>query len=275
MLSLIKTEWLKIKKYPAFWWIFGIIILSYPAITAFGAFFYKSITHNKDMLSQIAKGLLGNPFAFPEAWHSIGFYTSIFVMIPAVLVIMLINNEYSYKTHRQNIIDGMQRYEFILCKLIDVLIVSVTATVVYLFTTLWFAYYMDSATFGQWKAQLQYIPLFLLQTFAQLSIAFVCGYFIRKAFLALGVFLFYFIVLENVLVWLFEEKLHISSQYTLPLEISDKLIPFPAFVSKLGNQLTEKYNAQIAAIPTHVFASLALTALIWLLCFWHYKKRDL
>jgi ABC-2 type transport system permease protein len=27
MLALIKIEWLKIKKYPAFWWMLGIVVL--------------------------------------------------------------------------------------------------------------------------------------------------------------------------------------------------------------------------------------------------------
>jgi len=32
MQALIKIEWLKIKKYPAFWWMLGIVALTYPGI---------------------------------------------------------------------------------------------------------------------------------------------------------------------------------------------------------------------------------------------------
>ncbi|HAK12034.1 MAG TPA: ABC transporter permease, partial [Chitinophagaceae bacterium] len=69
------------------------------------------------------------PFAFPETWHSVAYFSSWFVMIPSILVIMVITNEYTYKTHRQNIIDGMSRQEFMLGKMIDVAIIAGVATI--------------------------------------------------------------------------------------------------------------------------------------------------
>ena len=274
MLSLIKIEWLKIKKYPAFWWMIGIIAITYPGVNAMFLGVYKTMTSSKDMVAQIASALLGNPFAFPEAWHSVAYFSSAFIMIPAVLVIMLINNEYSYKTHRQNIIDGWSRTEFILSKLIDVVIISIVVTIVYTLVTIGFAAIADNTAMYRWREQLQYIPLFFLQTFAQLSLAFLAGYFIRKAFLALGVFLFYAVVIENFLVGFLEYK-KINIYEYLPFEISDRLIPRPAFAAKFGTDGLAKYNALIAAIPTHIVLTILLTTIVWLICFAHNKKRDL
>ena len=104
MLSLIKVEWLKIKKYPAFWWMIGIIAITYPGVNAMFLGGYKTMTSSKDMVAQIASALLGNPFAFPEAWHSVAYFSSAFIMIPAVLVIMLINNEFSSAPAINNIL---------------------------------------------------------------------------------------------------------------------------------------------------------------------------
>lgn len=76
--------------------------------------------------------------------------------------------------------------------------------------------------------QSYYTGLFALQTFAQLSLAFLIGFLVRKAFLALGIFLFYYIVLENLLVgWLSWKEVSAASYF--PLEISDRLIPKPGF----------------------------------------------
>jgi ABC-type transport system involved in multi-copper enzyme maturation permease subunit len=274
MLSLIKIEWLKIKKYPAFWWMIGIIALSYPGVNSMFLSIYKEMTGSKDMVAQIASSFLGNPFAFPEAWHSIAYFSSTFIMIPAVLVIMLINNEYSYKTYRQNIIDGWSRTDFMLSKLIDVVIVSVVVTIIYTLVTIGFGIVADSTTTKQWNVELQYIPLFLLQTFAQLSLAFLAGYFIKKAFLALGVFLFYSVVIENIIVGYCKVK-NISVARFLPFEISDKLIPPPAFWGKFGVDGEAKYKAVLAQIPMHIGLTIALTTIIWGICFWHNKKRDL
>ncbi|MFK5098226.1 hypothetical protein, partial [Klebsiella pneumoniae] len=76
------------------------------------------------MANNIAKLLLGNPFVFPEVWQTVAYFSSFFVLLPSILVIMLVTNEYTYKTHRQNIIDGWSRNEFLLSKLIDVAIIS-------------------------------------------------------------------------------------------------------------------------------------------------------
>src|ERR1700761_3667028 len=99
-MELLRIEWLKIKKYPAFWWMLGIVALTYPGINLGCYNIYLDITSRKDMTGAIAKSILGNPFSFPEVWHSVAYYSSIFVLIPAILVIMIITNEYQYRTHR-------------------------------------------------------------------------------------------------------------------------------------------------------------------------------
>ncbi|HEY2722774.1 MAG TPA: ABC transporter permease, partial [Chitinophagaceae bacterium] len=129
MMNLLKTEWLKIKKYPAFWWIIGITALSYPGINFITYNGYQNLVHRKDQGGKIAQFVLGNPFTFPEVWHTVAYFSTWFVFIPSVVVIMLITNEYTYKTNRQNIIDGWGRSEFMFSKLIDVLIVTLLISI--------------------------------------------------------------------------------------------------------------------------------------------------
>ncbi len=274
MRSLINIEWLKIKRYPAFWWMLGIVALTYPGINAITYYGYLKATTGKDMTTNIAKLLLGNPFAFPETWHSVAYFSSFFILLPSILVIMLVTNEYTFKTHRQNIIDGWSRAQFITSKLFDVLIVSVIATLVYLAVALFFGFYADSSTAFQWKQQLQYIPLFLLQTFAQLSIAFLLGYLIKKAFIALGIFLFYYLIIENIAVQYARFKLNDIGRF-LPFEISDRLVPTPAFFSRWGKDAKASYDHAISIIPEHIVYTILLTTGIWLICYAVHKRRDL
>ncbi|MFI5188434.1 MAG: hypothetical protein ACHQF0_17005, partial [Chitinophagales bacterium] len=58
----------------------------------------------------------------------------------------------------------------------------------------------------------------------------------------------------------------------LPLEISDRLIPVPAFLGKFDK---ESYDKALAAINAHIFYTIILTAIIWLICFRVNNKRDL
>ena len=271
MTSLIRTEWLKMKKYNAFWWIIGVTALSYPGINYMFYKIYENITTTPSNAMDIAKAALGNPFAFPEVWRTTAFFSSCFVFIPAVVIIMLVCNEYTFRTHRQNVIDGWSRSQFITSKLLDVLMVSLMITIIYAAVALVTGFANQTRLIHDTWSQAYYIGLFGLQTFAQLSIAFLLGFLIKKAFLALGLFLFYFIVVENILYNVLDWY-HIKAANYLPLEISDKIIPRPAFSGKLN---MEAYQKSLDVVPQYVILTIILTAVIWAICYRVNNKRDL
>lgn len=274
MILLLKIEWLKIKKYPAFWWMLGIVLLTYPGINLLFYNVYENITKGKEMANNIAKILLGNPFAFPETFQTVAYFSSFFVLLPAILVIMLITNEYQYRTHKQNIIDGWSRQQFMGSKLIDVMIISFLVTLVFISVAIGFGIYSDALNRNRWAEQLQYIPLFYLQTFSQLSIAFLLGYLVKKAFISLGIFLFYYLIIENILVGVLKLN-QIPLGRFLPFEMSDGLLVAPAFMSKMGDNAKEDYELALTLIPQQVVGTIILTAIIWLICFKIHQKKDL
>ena len=269
MTNLLKTESLKLKKYKAFWWMTAIVALSYPGVN--WAFFhvYKDILGNEKS-GPIVRAL-GNPFAFPEAWHTVAYFSSWFVFIPAIIVIMFITNEYAYKTHRQNIIDGWSRSQFMIAKMIDVGIVSLLITIVYAIVSLVIGQVNAAeAKAGAWE-QSYYIGLFFLQTFSQLSLAFLIAFLVRKAFIALGIFIFQYLILENFVTGYGKAK-DIDVVRFLPFEISDRLIPYPKFLSAINQ---EAYAEAMADVNKHILFTVLLVGLTWGLCFWLNKNRDL
>ena len=269
MSSLLKTEWLKIKKYPAFWWMLGIVSLSYPGMNyAIYVNGYKDQFNDKTM-GPILR-LLPDPFTFPDVWQTVAFISSLFVFLPSIVVIMFITNEYSFKTHRQNIIDGWSRNDFMLSKMIDVAIITLLVTILYTATAFVIGTVnSENGSSGFWKGT-KYIGLFLLQLFSQLSLALLISLLVRKAFIALGIFLFYYFPLEPILVQLAKKYANGIGEY-LPLEISDRLIPFPRwFVQKESD-----WNALIVQSNYHIFYTLLLLGVTWGACFWINKKRDL
>jgi hypothetical protein len=271
MTSLLKVEWLKMRKYNAFWWVMIITAISYPGITLISYSSYQSLTNQPSQASQLAKMALGNPFSFPEVWHTVGYLSSLFIFIPAVVVIMLITNEYTFKTHRQNIIDGWGRNQFISSKLIDVILITALITILFFFVSLVTGINSQDRLIWKTWEQVYYVGLFALQTLAQLSIAFLIGFLVRKAFLALGIFLFYFLILENILVLWLKFKAHDEGRF-LPLEISDRLIPRPGFMQRFDKA---SYDKAISEIPSHIWMTIILTTLIWLICYYLNRKRDL
>ena len=275
MNTLLKIEWLKIKKYPAFWWMIGIVALTYPGINYMFYNIYENITARQDMAGNVAKFLLGNPFAFPDAWHSVGFFSSFFGIVPALLIIMLVCNEYTYKTHRQNIIDGWSRNQFIHAKMIDVFIISFLATVSFTIVAFIFGiHYSDAIHMGRWAEELQYIPLFFLQTFSHLSLAFLSAFLLKRAFISLGLFVFYSLIIENIIKTYFTIK-GWSIREFLPFEISNRLLPMPNFLGKIDAGSNKEYLESLRNINMHILYTIVLTAGIWLLCYRVNRTRNL
>lgn len=269
MSSLIRTEWLKLRRYKAFWWMTGIVALAYPGINymVYQGGYKEQMEHNKDF-GQILK-MLPNPFTFPEVWHTVAFISSFFIFIPSVVVIMFITNEYTYKTHRQNIIDGWSRKQFMFAKMTDVFLVSLLATMLYVIVAVIIGSVAGESTGSLW-GETKYIPLFFLQNFSQLSLAFLVAFLVRKAFIALGIFLFYFFPLEPIIVGIARDRWGDFGRY-MPLEISDRLIPLPRFM--ISN--TDQWNELMSQSNVHIIYTVLLIGVTWGLCFWLNNKRDL
>lgn len=271
MKTLLKAEWLKMRKYIPFWLMLAIIMISFPGINYMFHGEYKEIMARKDAGGDILQMLVGNPFAFPEAWHTVAFFSSIFIFIPAILVIMFITNEYTFKTQRQNVIDGWSRNQFMWSKFIDVLMIALLVTILYTVVTLAIGSSITDGEGGNKWTQSYYIGLFALLAFSQLSFAFLIAFLIRKAFISLGVFMFYFLILDNYGSYM-SRKHELGFGKFLPLEISDRMIPVPAFLGKFDEA---KYKLAMEAMNEHVVYSVILTALIWGFCFYYNKRRDL
>jgi ABC-2 type transport system permease protein len=271
MKALVTTEWLKMRKYNAFWWIMGLTLLSYPGINYIFYIMYQELLNQPSDAAQLAKMAIGNPYAFPDVWHTVAFATSLFTFIPAVVVIMFITNEYSFRTHRQNIIDGWSRSQFVTSKLVDVLIITLLLTGLYLATVLIAGAASHTRLIRDTWGSAYFAALFFLQTFAQLSMAFMIGFLVRKAFIALGAFLFLFIILDNLLTGLSKYFKADWGKY-MPLEITDKLIPVPAFIGRID---PAGHKKAMEEIPLFCVLTILLTLVIWLICYRVNNRKDL
>lgn len=271
MFHLLRTEWLKLKNYPGFWWLMGLTVLSYPGINGMFYYIYKDQTADAKKSAQILKMLIGNPFEFPEVFRTTAFASSLFTIIPAILIIMLITNEYTYKTNRQNVIDGWSRNQFLFAKFLNVVIISIIVIALYFIVAMSIGFITTGADVKNKFQLINYTALFGLQVFAQLSFAFLLGLIIRRAFIALGAFIFYKIIAENIAAQFMDRRLWETGRF-LPTESSDRLIPPPAFIGRLDPKV---YDHTISLINQQALITLAYLIVFWALVFIIYKKRDL
>ncbi|MBT8183978.1 MAG: ABC transporter permease, partial [Eudoraea sp.] len=68
-------------------------------------------------------------FNFPYIWHFNTYVTAIFKLFLAIVIVSMMANEYSNKTIKQNLIDGLSKKEFILSKFLTVISFALISTV--------------------------------------------------------------------------------------------------------------------------------------------------
>ncbi len=129
MIKLLKIEFKKIRTYRIFWILIGLYFVFLAAGLMMAEFMVNNMVDNMNKHSPIPFPHVAIYF-FPWVWQNISFFATIrYVLIfPAIVIIILITNEYSFKTIRQNMINGMSKAEFLLSKLLLILVISVILT---------------------------------------------------------------------------------------------------------------------------------------------------
>jgi ABC-2 type transport system permease protein len=267
MLQLLKIEWMKVKNYRTFWILLAITIASIPG---FNYVVYNMMDNSFPKFH--GKSILGSPFAFPDVWQTVSWNSSLLFVIPAILIITLTTNEFTYKTHRQNIIDGWSRNQFISVKLVEVLLLSVACTLILVFTALAFGYLANKVPEGVsvW-AQSRFIFFYFVQMISYSMIAFLLSMLIKRAGLAMGVF-FIYMIFEEAIVGFLHNRYNITAVNYLPEEVTDKLIPLPYGKGLLNQGGLEKWESHI---PYYLAVAAVYLLIYCLLTSRRFLKSDL
>src|SRR5262245_35861746 len=105
MNNLLAIEWLKIRRYRAFWLLIGLFAVLL-------ALWNYQISKGVVQMGAQGVNVLSNAYTFPDVWSNLGWWGGIFVLFLAILIITLTCNEFTFRTHRQNVIDGWSRLDF-------------------------------------------------------------------------------------------------------------------------------------------------------------------
>ena len=266
-LNTLRVEWLKLKYYKTFWILLIVIAVCIPAFN----YVIYDITDNS-FPKVNGQSILGNPFSFPNVWTTVPFNAGILIFIPAILIITLFTNEYSFRTHRQNIIDGWSRWRFIQIKLTQVFLLNLFVTAIVILTCLYFGFI--TRTSNQPKAgweQYRFILFFFVEMLDYSLIAVLIAMLIKRAGLAMGIFFLYLFV-EQFVVSLLRNKFKQNWVDYLPEEVSDRLIPQP-FARRIltpgNNALWEKH------IPVYLSITVLYIIIYILIISWRFRKSDL
>lgn len=248
MLHLLKIEWMKVKNYRTFW------VLSVLYLLSIGGANYLAIKINNSATSntKMATALLGSPFAFPDVWQTVAWISSWLMFLPGLLMIISLTNEYSFKTHRQNIIDGLSRFQFISVKIMLAFIIALVSTLTVFITAVVVGINLSDKPFSFEGAE--YVFYFFVQAFSYASLALLISLLFKRSGIAIGVYFLYSIFLENVLMGLMNQYLDKTGNY-LPLQTTDNLVPIPLSIVR---QFMPTLNVSLLLFLSAVYLALYL-----------------
>jgi ABC-2 type transport system permease protein len=266
MIKTLRVEWMKVRTYRTFWILLAITIVSIPAFN----YMLYDLMHNSFPKNQ-GKAVLGSPFAFPDVWQTVAWNSGFLFIVPAILIITLTTNEFTYRTHRQNVIDGWTRSQFIGVKLIEVLLLSIFCTIVVALTAIGFGLIGNKLTAGVsiWQ-DFRFIPFYFVQMISFSMIAFLLAMLIRRAGLSIGAFLIY-LILEKVAVAIGLNVYKSRSVDYLPEQVTNRLIPVP-YAKAIFAQQSETWEHHI---PIYLLVALLYLIAYCLVTGRRFLKSDL
>ena len=267
MLKILRVEWMKVKNYRTFWILLAITIAIVPAVTYL---LYNLMNNSFPKVK--GKSLFGSPFAFPDVWQTVSWNSTLTFIIPAILIITLTTNEFTYKTHRQNIIDGWSREQFIGVKLIEVVLLALLSTVVVMLTAIGFGYFGNKVPDGVsiWTG-FRFIPFYFVQMLSYSMIAFLLALLIKRAGLAISVFLIYMLV-ENIAVAILRNAYKLKGADFLPEEVTDRLIPQPYLKPLISQEESARWEH---LLPVYLVVGAVYLVLYCLVAGRSFLKNDL
>ena len=224
-------------------------------------------------------------FNFPFIWHFNSYIAALLKLFLAIVIVSMMSNEYSNRTLKQNLIDGLSKKEFVLSKFLTVLLFSIISTFFLFIVSLILGYsFSDYTEFSIVFSDMEYLFGYFIKLLGFFSFCMFIGILIKRSAFALG-FLFIWWVLENIvsgiLTWrIFRDSdiaenivqfFPLASMSNLVIEPFSRLNFIQTAATQIGSELDKDYGV-------HWYQLLIVLAWTFLFVFFSYKllkRRDL
>lgn len=224
-------------------------------------------------------------FNFPFIWHFNTYIAALLKLFLAIVIVSMMSNEYSNRTLKQNLIDGLSKREFILSKFLTVVLFAFISTLFLFIVSLILGYsFSDYTELSIVFSDMEYLFAYFIKLTAFFSFCLFLGILVKRSAFALG-FLFIWWVLENILNGILTWRIFRDSDIAenimqfLPLTAMSNLViePFSrlSFIQTAATQLGSEFEKDYGV---HWYQLLIVMVWTFLFIFFSYsllQKRDL
>ncbi|MDT0651372.1 ABC transporter permease [Autumnicola edwardsiae] len=224
-------------------------------------------------------------FNFPYIWHFNSYIAAMLKLFLAIVIVSMMSNEYSNRTLKQNLIDGLSKKEFVLSKFLTVLVFSLVSTLFLFIVSLILGLsFSDFTEFSIVFSDLEYLLGYFVKLTAFFAFCMFLGILVKRSAFALG-FLFIWWIIESITYGVLKWKVFKGSETAdqiarfFPLESMANIIKepfsrlnaFQAAANQLGSEFEKDYGI-------HWYQLLIVIAWTFIFVYFSYrllKKRDL
>jgi len=221
-------------------------------------------------------------FNFPYIWHFNTFVASLFKFFLLLVIVSMMANEYSNKTLKQNLIDGLSKKEFVLSKFYTVVLLALISTIFVFFVSIILGYiYSDFNEISIVTTDLEYLFAFFVKLVGFFSFGLFLGILVKRSAFAVGAMLVWSMIegfAKGMSYWKLKDYVDEIMQF-FPLEAMANLIKEPftrldavkAVAKTAGEDLSKDFSVQ----PQDILIVLVWTAIFVYFSYALLKRRDL
>ena len=224
-------------------------------------------------------------FNFPYIWHFNSYVAALLKLFLAIVIVSMMSNEYTNRTLKQNLIDGLSKKEFIASKFLTVMVFSLVSTIFLFIVSLILGLsFSDFTEVSIIFSDMEYIIAYFVKLTGFFAFCMFLGILIKRSAFALG-FLFIWWILESIVYGVLKWKIFRASEVAdtiarfFPLESMSNLIKEPfsrlsavqTAASQIGSEIDKDYGIHW----DQLLVVLLWTAFFVFLSYKLLKKRDL
>lgn len=274
MIRALKLEWLKVKNYRVFWVLMAMYLLALLIIASAGGLFLEWLKYQGASVNGIDPTILPI-FDFPDIWQNITYLGTFVKIFLAFIVIISVNNDQTYSTSRQNIIDGFSKMEYIASKMMMIFAMALLSTLfLFLAGLINGTIYSHVLGIDVIFDELEFLAVYFYEIIVYCTMAFLLSLIVKKAGFVIVALLLYTMMFEPIAVAIFENAPYFRdgimpelAQY-FPIKSINNLIKIP-YGRYLFREIEDYVSIKAIAITLGWFV-FYLSSIFYIL-----YKRDL
>ncbi len=220
-MKLIYIEWLKLKNHRFFWIGMSLYLICMVLVTVVAGYFKPFNQGGEE--GMIVFSTLGDAglYKLPYIWQHLTYLGAFIIkFIPAILLIFFITSEYTNKTMRQNVIDGLSKFEFFSSKMLTALLMCIVSlTAITIITAILALLNNESFTVAEFFEGSSYLIAYFFEILFTCIFASFLAFLFRKSAIAIVVLMIYYFFIEPIIGFALGEPL----KYFLPTAASREL----------------------------------------------------